>query len=1200
MVSRANHISVYKENSTMSNFNTNDRTGSDNSQIKVKKSAPVYVTGMQSMNSKAKCNKQFFLDEGGKVQKQPYQKIKWFKAKQFPINGIRPLAKLIADLSVDPYNFLVRGLSFAEEVKGVERNNENFPEHKEGTPWVMIDFDDIALPEGVDPLSVEAIEYGISLLPKTFHNVTYFFQHSSSAGISQCDGTLMKSGLNAHVFFWFNRRVKGKQLTAYLKEDSLHRNLVEIKTNKSGVAIPHYAFDVAVIRTPSQPHYIALPDLEEGVQCLLNEESRQGLFQKESDIVVIPELALDIELTSCRKEKEFVTDWKRAHGAVFKERQIVGPKGVSTYRSWEMPNNGLQKGRNCTGYKLVNDNSVAILEFDDEDSPGSWWVGDKTPYLARRFGDEAVIPLWELSENAFDMICHDLQWCSPVLTYEKSLQDDGYLPAIDDISQTKASLIIAPTGSGKTTRIAEWIKEQDKVVIYTAPTIALTKQMHEDLVEAEVNAGFYHDVRRLSHIVDLQCVVTTNKSLPRILRLLHYARPGVEPHIVIDEVHMGLDDFMKSNNTLKEMETIFKSADRLFFLTGTITDVQLSTLASILWHAYGELDDSNFRTFKFAAVKKNPLVIMEGRFFEPALLQLARDYKNIIDDGGDIPRTVLLVGTSKLKKYEILFDELGLGDYYAAVSRYQSNQEEIFQARVTDKPILIASPVFSLGINFEFDPERLWVSTGKIKMDVNQIVQAVNRGNRRANQCEVKLFAPVPGEAAFDKPNRLLQRLEVEKHVIEETTIQGVLEQHFHINRAAYIELRNCERNTKAAMGVLIESGLQNYEIVSCYEEAIPKDEDDVETLKDIRAQARAFYDDEIQRFRPRYQALKVSDSLVYLDSLKALRDYLPAIFEDEEKPLEHEIKSRELAVVAEMCDLTVRSHMEQVSISMLRKIFGDSVPFLTAQHYEKASDRKAIIEKLKDVLHLVAALNEVKKGVVDTYGFARLVRGKKLVRNGIKALASNEGDFHKLSRTFIKLDGLMVKYQRSSSKKVKEEIDLMCFDISKTLFKALGIRWVKAKDGNDYSQPLVPKVYDFDEASFRLQQTITIYQKASPEQRIFLNTLDRKKIKMALDWDIRQKLIATFEVQPPEMLPVSIRACEGCVFSRDLGCALGREVDWLDDLHPYIKELECPTKRPLRAESMESEHYKLGNFVKILPTVWSQKPNEYGACRGV
>jgi hypothetical protein len=66
----------------------------------------------------------------------------------------------------------------------------------------MIDFDDQDVPEGINPTSVEALELVIKKLPPEFHNASYFYQHSSSAGIVGPDGLPRKKGLNAHAFFW--------------------------------------------------------------------------------------------------------------------------------------------------------------------------------------------------------------------------------------------------------------------------------------------------------------------------------------------------------------------------------------------------------------------------------------------------------------------------------------------------------------------------------------------------------------------------------------------------------------------------------------------------------------------------------------------------------------------------------------------------------------------------------------------------------------------------------------------------------------------------------------------------------------------------------------------------------------------------------------------------------------------------------------
>lgn len=70
------------------------------------------------------------------------------------------------------------------------------------------------------------------------------------------------------------------------------------------------------------------------------------------------------------------------------------------------------------------------------------------------------------------------------------------------------------------------------------------------------------------------------------------------------------------------------------------------------------------------------------------------------------------------------------GEQALVVSRQENTPEEIEDARTSDKPILISSPLFGLGLNFLHAPEILWCRFDKVQADTSQIIQSVNRANR--------------------------------------------------------------------------------------------------------------------------------------------------------------------------------------------------------------------------------------------------------------------------------------------------------------------------------------------------------------------------------------------------------------------------------------------------------------------------------------
>jgi len=81
----------------------------------------------------------------------------------------------------------------------------------------MLDIDGIPGSEGISPTSPAAIEWLVNQkLPAPFKSAKGFYQSSRSAGIWKPDGTLLKEGIRVHLFYYFERRITGQQLEAFL------------------------------------------------------------------------------------------------------------------------------------------------------------------------------------------------------------------------------------------------------------------------------------------------------------------------------------------------------------------------------------------------------------------------------------------------------------------------------------------------------------------------------------------------------------------------------------------------------------------------------------------------------------------------------------------------------------------------------------------------------------------------------------------------------------------------------------------------------------------------------------------------------------------------------------------------------------------------------------------------------------------------
>jgi hypothetical protein len=93
----------------------------------------------------------------------------------------------------------------------VSRQKANFETPPNGRLWVLIDIDKYKLPTGMG-LKIdheEVIEFLVGLLPAEFHDVTYHWQMSSSAGFGKSDLVSM------HLWFYLEKPARDDALKAW-------------------------------------------------------------------------------------------------------------------------------------------------------------------------------------------------------------------------------------------------------------------------------------------------------------------------------------------------------------------------------------------------------------------------------------------------------------------------------------------------------------------------------------------------------------------------------------------------------------------------------------------------------------------------------------------------------------------------------------------------------------------------------------------------------------------------------------------------------------------------------------------------------------------------------------------------------------------------------------------------------------------------
>jgi len=245
-----------------------------------------------------------FINNKGNITKIGYDAGLFFGVMTKPVSNIADLSGILTVLESIPKAFIIRGELLAHFDKAAEhrRLKDIFPSPLTGRYWVLIDFDKIKVPDYIslqrDP--VAAMEYLISLLSAEFQNVSYHWQLSSSAGMSDTNT------LSAHIWFWFSRPVTDLELRAWAKSvnDRAKYKLV----------------DSALFRDV-QPHYTAAPIFKDVTNPF---PVRSGLVVKSGDEVVLraPSIAQVIKVIDAKKTahgltKHHISNDNITHGTKF-------------------------------------------------------------------------------------------------------------------------------------------------------------------------------------------------------------------------------------------------------------------------------------------------------------------------------------------------------------------------------------------------------------------------------------------------------------------------------------------------------------------------------------------------------------------------------------------------------------------------------------------------------------------------------------------------------------------------------------------------------------------------------------------------------------------------------------------------------------------------------------------------------------------
>ncbi len=1030
-----------------------------------------FEVGDDSIPRPVVMTKKFFLGNDGSLQKTSYQDAFTFEAFRTQIVGIKPMGELLHAFANDQDRnwAIIKGINEEPHLESTRRRDEIFPEHPEGTDWVMLDIDNIPVPNEITPYSKEAISWLIqNKLPEEFRNVTSYFQFSSSAGICKVGGELLKSGLCAHLFFFLDRRVQGKRLAAHLRLHCMSSGFSIIDNNKGGVATITHGIDPAPIRSAVQLHYISNPLIAKGVTCKLTEQNRDGFIEGDRETVPLPELPANIISSADSEQNRLLTAWKEANGYKKVVSQVHTENGIVTATHYKPTTEGVVKtGRNLVDVKMTTwktSDDICTLILDDENSPGSWYVLKVTPHLARR-RDGVTVPLKEFSEGAYEYVRVELQWLIDVPYRACELTAEGRLPEIDSFATAKHSLILAPTGSGKTYSMIAWMAEKcvRNLVIYIAQTIPLVDQMAADLTKKDMAFEHYNSFD-YSYTPRNGIFLTTNESLYKILEAV-----GMSSYVlVVDELHRALDDFATGDERLNRFKIAITQAVQVVYMTGTLTAIQRNMMAEIVSGILGRrMTTADYCCYEFSSVKQNPLHILNLNNFQSDLIGLIEGYANLHSEKKAIPNTVLIMNTAKMELFNQMVSHYGLEEVIEVVSRRENLPSEIEVARTTSKPILIASPLFSIGLNFGCEPEVLWCRFDRLEADTSQIVQTINRANRGQVRCSVRIYAGAIDQNPFVFPLKKKVRAKLATMIEDESELSNLgYDMPMMLDRLVYNEYRKIEKNTQKSMGMLMrDNAFQNYVVAPLHD--VPKyDKAKHKKFGEFRTAAKEQYDQSVIDWYNKI--IPNRDVMYHLEKADRLAMKHGVNYKAANPKTDREFQEKELAIIMHICQLENPAQARKVTISKLKLLFGMREPWMSDSRKagKFSQSKKASALKLKELVYLGDVIGQLATGELDGVSFAVKLNKDKKIQKGFSALANNERDFFSINESFEKLSDMREVFRASRSIESRLKAEHFSLNLMVDLLGEIGVFFAVEGEGRDkhvnYEKPLVPTSWDF------------------------------------------------------------------------------------------------------------------------------------------
>jgi hypothetical protein len=227
------------------------------------------MTALSNSGSAPFLTKTFSTDQTGQIHRSDYDRAFLFDAEKLDVESIDDLHEALTWLEGQPHSCLIRGETIGA-TRSIRRTLVDCPKRgaatiqpaPDGLRWVMLDFDKVPVATLGLGDHASRIAFLINLLPPEFHNASFSYQWSSSAGLDNW------TTLSCHLWFW-------------LKEPWLCRTLFD------RFHIGDFAdseVDPAPF-TPNQIHYTARPIFQNMIDPLLG---RSGFIRGEVDEVSLP------------------------------------------------------------------------------------------------------------------------------------------------------------------------------------------------------------------------------------------------------------------------------------------------------------------------------------------------------------------------------------------------------------------------------------------------------------------------------------------------------------------------------------------------------------------------------------------------------------------------------------------------------------------------------------------------------------------------------------------------------------------------------------------------------------------------------------------------------------------------------------------------------------------------------------------------